>query len=95
MTKQRELIARVLPAHRSAQERGLVELSTTAFYHPILPLLCDTDIARVSAPGLPLPQRFQHLKLFFRVRANMAADKAIRMFQRLNFSVRKRHGLQN
>ena len=60
MTKQRELIARVLPAHRSAQERGLVELSATAFYHPILPLLCDTDIGRVSAPGLPLPQRFQH-----------------------------------
>jgi len=50
----------VLPAHRSAQERGLVELSTTAFYHPILPLLCDTDIGRVSTPGLPLPQRFQH-----------------------------------
>ena len=60
MAKQRELIGRVLPAHRSAQERGLVELSTTAFYHPILPLLCDTDIGRLSAPGLPLPQRFQH-----------------------------------
>jgi len=25
-----------------------------------LPLLCDTDIGRVSAPGLPLPQRFQY-----------------------------------
>jgi alpha-amylase/alpha-mannosidase (GH57 family) len=60
MAKQQELISRVLPAHRSAQERGLAELSTTAFYHPILPLLCDTDIGRVSAPGLPLPQRFQH-----------------------------------
>ncbi len=60
MTKQRELIGRVLPAHRSAQERGLVELSTTAFYHPILPLLCDTDIGRVSTPNLPLPQRFVH-----------------------------------
>jgi alpha-amylase/alpha-mannosidase (GH57 family) len=60
MAKQRELIGRVLPAHRSAQERGLVELSTTAFYHPILPLLCDTDIGRVSTPNLPLPQRFVH-----------------------------------
>src|SRR3954471_19894822 len=60
MSKQRELIGRVLPAHRSAQERGLVELSTTAFYHPILPLLCDTDIGRVSTPNLPLPQRFVH-----------------------------------
>ena len=59
MDKERELMGRVLPAHRSAQERGLCELSTTAFYHPILPLLCDTDIARVSSPGLPLPQRFQ------------------------------------
>lgn len=51
------LLASVLPAYRLASDRGAVELSTTPFYHPILPLLCDTSNGRVSSPGLPLPRR--------------------------------------
>ncbi|MEO8725859.1 MAG: glycoside hydrolase family 57 protein [Acidobacteriaceae bacterium] len=60
LQKQRELLAAVLPAYRQASERGAIEISTTPFYHPILPLLCDTDIGRVSAPEIALPrQRFR------------------------------------
>ena len=55
--KQMELIGMVLPAYREAAKRGQVEISTTPFYHPILPLLCDSDIARVANPGTPLPRR--------------------------------------
>ncbi len=51
------ILAAVIPAYRSASERGGVELSATPFYHPILPLLCDTNNGRVSSPGLPLPRR--------------------------------------
>jgi alpha-amylase/alpha-mannosidase (GH57 family) len=53
--KQLELLAAVLPEYRSAAERGQIEISTTPYYHPILPLLCDTDIARISNPHTPLP----------------------------------------
>jgi alpha-amylase/alpha-mannosidase (GH57 family) len=55
--KQLELIALVLPAYREAAARGQIEISTTPFYHPILPLLCDSDIARVANPGTPIPRR--------------------------------------
>ena len=55
--KQLELLALVLPAYREAAQRGQVEISTTPFYHPILPLVCDSDIARVANPGTPLPRR--------------------------------------
>jgi alpha-amylase/alpha-mannosidase (GH57 family) len=59
--KQLELMGLVLPAYKEAAERGQVELSTTPFYHPILPLLCDSDVARVANPGTPLPRRaFRH-----------------------------------
>ncbi len=59
--KQLELLARVLPEYRRAQDSGQVEISTTPFYHPILPLLCDTDIARVSNPASPpLQPPFRH-----------------------------------
>jgi alpha-amylase/alpha-mannosidase (GH57 family) len=61
MTLERELIGRVLPIHAEAAKKGLIELSTSPFYHPILPLVCDTQIGAVSSPGLPLPQnRFLH-----------------------------------
>jgi alpha-amylase/alpha-mannosidase (GH57 family) len=55
LEKQHELLAAVLPEYRQAAARGQIEISTTPYYHPILPLLCDTDIARVSNPHTPLP----------------------------------------
>jgi alpha-amylase/alpha-mannosidase (GH57 family) len=55
--KQIELMGMVLPACREAAARGQIEISTTPFYHPILPLLCDSDIARVANPATPLPRR--------------------------------------
>ena len=58
---QRELIAKALPAHADAVRRGGIEVSTSPFYHPILPLVCDTNAGATSSPGLPLPQnRFRH-----------------------------------
>jgi alpha-amylase/alpha-mannosidase (GH57 family) len=54
--KQIELMGRILPEYRRAQDAGQIEISTTPFYHPILPLLCDTDIAKVSNPHTPLPR---------------------------------------
>ena len=48
--KQLELLRDVLPEYRRASESGQIEISTTPFYHPILPLVCDTDIGRVSNP---------------------------------------------
>ena len=39
------------PEYREAAERGQVELSTSPFYHPILPLLCDTDVYLRTHPA--------------------------------------------
>lgn len=59
--KEKEFLAQVLPAYAAAQQRGAIEISTSPFYHPILPLLCDTNAGAVSHAGLPLPgQRFRH-----------------------------------
>ncbi len=57
---ERELLGRVIPEYREAAARGQVELSTSPFYHPILPLLCDSDIYRRTHPQAPpLRERFQ------------------------------------
>ena len=61
IAKQRQLLSRVLPVHAEASKNGRIEISTSAFYHPILPLLCDTNMGEESMPGLPLPNnRFRH-----------------------------------
>ena len=53
--KQRALLARVIPLHRELAERGQVELTTTPYYHPILPLLLDKGLAREAMPDVSLP----------------------------------------
>jgi len=58
--KEREIMASVAPVYREFAARGQIEISTTPFYHPILPLICDSDIAAVSHPHVPLPSRFQY-----------------------------------
>jgi alpha-amylase/alpha-mannosidase (GH57 family) len=61
IASERELLAKVLPAYADAAKNGSIEISATPFYHPILPLVCDTNVGAVSSPGLPLPQnRFRH-----------------------------------
>ncbi len=61
IARERELLGRVLPVHTEAAKKGLIEISTSPFYHPILPLVCDTQMGAVSSPGLALPQnRYRH-----------------------------------
>ena len=58
--KQTEVIGKVLPVYKEFAGRGQIEISTTPFYHPILPLLCDSNIASVAHPFVPLPTRYQY-----------------------------------
>ena len=55
LDKQRDLLAQIIPLHRKLAERGQVELTTTPFYHPILPLLFDKRLAREAMPDVNLP----------------------------------------
>ena len=56
---QHQAITEIIPCYRRLAEAGQIELTTSPFYHPILPLLIDTDIARRPRPETPLPQRLQ------------------------------------
>jgi alpha-amylase/alpha-mannosidase (GH57 family) len=52
-----ELLNAVIPAYRAAAREGRVELSTSPFYHPILPLLCDSDVHLRAHPQSTLTPR--------------------------------------
>jgi alpha-amylase/alpha-mannosidase (GH57 family) len=58
--KQQEIIRRIIPQHKKMQDAGQLEVTTTPYTHPILPLLADTDAGRVAVPQMTLPaKRFQ------------------------------------
>ncbi|GFP32351.1 hypothetical protein HKBW3S42_00657, partial [Candidatus Hakubella thermalkaliphila] len=53
--KQRALVEEVVPAYRRFQEEGTIEITTSPFYHPIMPLLCDSEVALEALPDVNLP----------------------------------------
>jgi len=59
--RQREVMALIIPEYKRLAALGRIELTTTPFYHPILPLLYDTDLAKSAVPDIHLPaNRFSH-----------------------------------
>ena len=58
--KQLEILGHVVPVYEKFAAAGQIEVSTTPYYHPILPLLCDSDVAGVSHPHVPLPTRYRY-----------------------------------
>jgi alpha-amylase/alpha-mannosidase (GH57 family) len=61
LKKQTAIMRSILPKYAQMSEQGIVELTTSPYYHPILPLLCDTDSAQMAMANIKLPrQRFCH-----------------------------------
>ncbi len=50
-----ELVGGVIGRYRRLAEKGRIELSTTPYAHPMMPLLIDFKCARESLPDLQLP----------------------------------------
>jgi len=48
-----EILSKIKPLYDSLKELGQINISTTPFYHPILPLLCDSEVAKESNPLNP------------------------------------------
>jgi len=60
VAKGKEIMGQILPLYKKLQDNGKIEITTTPYYHPILPLICDTSVAKVSLPHNPLPRKFAH-----------------------------------
>ena len=58
--KEQELLFRIIPTYRKLWEQGRIELTTSPYYHPILPLLADSDVSKECMLQAKLPQQFAH-----------------------------------
>src|SRR5271154_3337051 len=57
---QRVVLKTVLGYYKALARRGQIEISTTPFFHPIMPLVYNTEFARRCMPGRDLPPPFSH-----------------------------------
>ena len=78
-----KVLASIIPVHRrlmyrSSDHSGQVEIITTPFYHPILPLLYDSDLAKLCQSNDPMPNRFH-----FPQDAEAQVAKAVAYFKKL------------
>jgi alpha-amylase/alpha-mannosidase (GH57 family) len=76
-----KVMAAVIPVHRDlryepAKHMGQIDIITTPFYHPILPLIYDSDLARTCQPNDAHPTRYSYPE-----DADAQVVKAVRMFR--------------
>ncbi|WP_218081110.1 glycoside hydrolase family 57 protein [Anthocerotibacter panamensis] len=55
-SKQRAILKKIIPKHQELQDKGQLEVTTTPYTHPILPLLINSTSARIASPHMPLPK---------------------------------------
>jgi alpha-amylase/alpha-mannosidase (GH57 family) len=61
INKEKNIFKNIIPLYKKLQEENKIEISTTPFYHPILPLIYDTDIMKKTKTNFPAPeQRFNY-----------------------------------
>lgn len=78
-----KVMAAVIPVHRELRydpvsHAGQIDIITTPFYHPILPLIYDSDLARVCQPQDALPARYA-----YPADAEAQVVKAVRMYREI------------
>jgi len=78
-----KVMSNIIPVHKKLMHdpkthKGQIEVITTSFYHPILPLLIDSDAAKICQPNDSLPGRFQYPQ-----DAEVQVAKAIRYFKKI------------
>lgn len=78
---QQAAIRQIVPMYKALQDRGQVELTTTPFFHPILPLVIDSEFTRRARPDLPLPARF-HAPADAEAQIRLAIDYHTKTFGR-------------
>jgi len=73
------IMKNVVAIHRAMQDRGQLEVTTTPYYHPILPLIYDTDLAAVASPGAARPAT----RMSYPEDASFHVEEAVRMYEEL------------
>jgi len=56
LAKQLDILKEIIPAYRNFSQNNQIEICVSPYYHPILPLLCSTNIAKEANKKTILPK---------------------------------------
>ncbi len=77
---QRDIIRKIIPAYKEYLDAGKIELTTSPYYHPILPILLDIkEIKKTSKSNLPANLK---MELDAKMQTQMALDRMETLFGR-------------
>jgi len=76
-----KFIKKVIPEYREMLKNNRIEISTSPYYHPILPLLIDINIAKVALPDIQLPYLTNSFKEDAREQLTLAKIKFKEVFE--------------
>ncbi|MCK9372335.1 MAG: glycoside hydrolase family 57 protein [Sulfuricurvum sp.] len=74
-----DFIKQIVPFYKRLQENGQIEISTTPFYHPIMPLLMDPNNAALANSNVLMPNN----PLAFQEDADEHVSRAIAYYEEL------------
>lgn len=77
LDKQIQILKDIVPTYKHLMDSGQIEVSLSPYYHPILPLLCNTDIAREANHKTILPE----INFSFPEDAKKQIDDAVGFYQ--------------
>jgi alpha-amylase/alpha-mannosidase (GH57 family) len=77
LDKQTEILKEIIPTYKKFKENGQIEITLSPFYHPILPLLYNTNIAKEGYFKTTLP----HINFNYPQDAKAQVDLAMEFFQ--------------
>ena len=74
---QREIIRQIIPAYKKYLDKGRIEITTSPYYHPILPILLDNKSIKKTTENAP-----QVLKTYLdgKMQTKMALDRIEEIF---------------
>lgn len=75
---QRDIIRQIIPAYKKCLEKGKIEITTSPYYHPILPILLDIDcVKKTSNDELP---KDLSMELDAKIQTEKALDRIEEIF---------------
>ena len=74
---QREIMRQIIPAYKKYLDKGRIEITTSPYYHPILPILLDNRSIKKTTENAP-----QNLKTYLdgKMQTAMALDRIEELF---------------
>lgn len=75
---QRDIIRKIIPTYKKFLSKGRIEITTSPYYHPILPILIDINgIKKTFTDDLPVDLK---MGLDAKIQTEMALDKIEKLF---------------